>query len=273
MDQGQCSVACEGETGPEGPKGEQGEVGPLGQKGESGEQGVQGVAGAIGAEGPSGPIGPPGLKGESGERGLPGMQGQVGVQGQVGPPGAVGPAGPRGEVVKPSRCALKTDLADWENLSHLDEENLPYEKTTLKSGKQILLVKHAADIYQAKRICSALCGRIFRPSTSEENQQAAIFIKSVGRIWLRASDALQEGHWKDLETFEALKFTNWNSGEPNNKDSTHGGEHYAILRDDGTWNDVFYGGHNGWWGGNYELTTTKILCELPPVSLPVIYDD
>ena len=217
MDQSQCSVACDGKTGPEGPKGKQGLPGPQGQKGESGEPGLQG---------------------------------------QVGPPGPVGPAVPQGEIVKPPRCALKTDSADWENLSFLDEENLSYEKTTLKSGKQILLVKYRVDIYQAKRICSALCGRIFLPSTNEENDEAATFISSrANPVWLRASDSLEEGHWKDLETLEDLKFTKWYTGEPNDADTKHGGEDYAVLRGNGWWNDYFYG---GW-------RITKILCELPVI--------
>ena len=64
-----------------------------------------------------------------------------------------------------------------------------------------------------------------------------------------------EGVWKDFETFEDLKFTNWGSGEPNNADEYHGDENYAILIKNGVWNDYFYG---GW-------RTTRILCELPTV--------
>ena len=138
----------------------------------------------------------------------------------------------------------------WENLNFLDKENLPYEKTTLKTGKEVFLIKHAADIYQAKRVCQTICGRVFLPVSSEENQQAAEFITShVDEVWIRASDSITEGVWKDFETFEDLKFTNWNDGEPNDD---YRGEDYAILEKNGFWNDY---PHSAW--GN-----TRILCEL-----------
>ena len=54
---------------------------------------------------------------------------------------------------------------------------------------------------------------------------------------------------KDFETFQDLKFTNWNNEEPNDYGD---GEDYAILEKNGFWNDY---PHSAW--GN-----TRILCEL-----------
>ena len=197
---------------------------------------------AVTCDGERGPIGP---QGEPGELGYPGPKG---IQGEVGAPGVCG--GPR--------CSLKSPR--WENLNFLEEENLPYAETTLNSGKEVLLINFAADIYQAKRICQTICGRVFLPVTSEENQQAAEFISTyVYHAWIRASDSYTEGVWKDLETLEDLKFTNWGDGEPSDWDVNHGGEDYAILDDNGHWNDYFYG---GWWSKAYNKHGSAILCEL-----------
>ena len=57
---------------------------------------------------------------------------------------------------------------------------------------------------------------------------------------------------KDFETFQDLKFTNWNNEEPNDYGD---GEDYAILEKNGVWNDY---PHSGW-------RSTRILCELPTV--------
>ena len=125
----------------------------------------------------------------------------------------------------------------------------------MTSNKKLLLLHyHLADIYAAKRICESVCGKIFLPVSSEENQQGAEFLSTNGifAAWIRASDSYQEGIWKDFETLEDMKFTNWGSNEPNDADESHGGEDYAILINSGYWNDIYYGGWN-----------TRILCELP----------
>ena len=137
---------------------------------------------AVTCDGERGPIGP------KGEPGIQGIQGTQGIQGEVGAPGAPGQGGAG------SYCSLKSADARWENLNFLDKENLTYKKKTLKTGKKVLLIKHATDIYRAKRVCQAICGRVFLPVSSEENQQAAEFITShVYQVWIRASDSHTEG--------------------------------------------------------------------------------
>ena len=215
MDNDQCAVTCDGERGPIGP---QGEPGPSGQ---------------------------PGPKGDSGEPGLCGPQcSQIEIRGG----GGVGP-----------RCELKSRQAStrWGNLNFLDEENFLYRKKTLKTGKKILMITNysVADLFEAKRVCQAICGRVFLPVSNTENKQAAEFMSSydVYQAWIRASDSYTEGVWKDFETLEDLKFAKWNDGEPNDTDPDHGGEDYAVIINTGFWNDHYHGSYGH----------TSILCELP----------
>ena len=190
--------------------------------------------------------------GEQGPQGEPGEDGTIGQPGEAGPPGIPGPPGVPGHALQ--RCSLKEPR--W-NLGYLKAENIQYETTSLTThtGKKLLLVKSIADIYAARRVCENVCGKVFLPISSEENQQATEFLiaHSIHFVWIRASDSITEGVWKDFESLEDLNFTNWNSGEPNDLDGTHGGEDYAILVNYGYWNDYYFGGWN----------EARILCELP----------
>ena len=204
---------------------------------------------AVTCDGERGPIGP---------KGEPGPQG---IQGETGAPGAPGLGGVAYDPYEmydrvSSHCSMKSVNDRWENLFFLEEEDLPYTTKLLGTGKDILLIRdyNAVDIYEAKRICQAICGRVFLPVSSEENQQAAEFITShVDEVWIRASDSITEGVWKDFETLEDLKFAKWNDGEPNDTDPDHGGEDYAVIINTGFWNDHYHGSYGH----------TSILCELP----------
>ena len=140
------------------------------------------------------------------------------------------------------------------NLEFLKNENFQYTTNT-NTNKKLLLINYKADIYAAKRICENVCGKVFLPETLQENEQAArtLGTQRMYCAWIRASDSYEEGVWKDFETLEDLKFTNWGPGEPNDADDSHGGEDYAILLNHGHWNDYYYGGWN----------SVGVLCELP----------
>ena len=98
-------------------------------------------------------------------------------------------------------------------------------------------------VHDAMRICQAVCGKLFLPTSIEENQEAAQFISYNGVsdhiggnfVWLRATDRYQEGVWQDIETFEDVTFTHWATGEPNDYGN---GEHYVVMDGYGLWNDV-----------------------------------
>lgn len=238
--------------------------------------------------------------------GLPGPPGYDGLPGLSGPPGLPGPPGPPGPPglrIHPDSWTTRTSQwcsfkePRW-NLNYLKNQKLEYKRTTLTTNirsivsesesyshenielkmmelkittvKMLLLVKINVGIYAAKRVCESVCGNVFLPESSEENQQAAKFLSKhdISRAWLRASDRYQEGVWKDFETLEDMKFTNWDSDEPNNYvqeymraiDACHGGEDYAILFNSGYWHDVCSG--QIYWNGTYH-NGAWILCELP----------
>jgi len=53
--------------------------------------------------------------------------------------------------------------------------------------------------------------------------------------WIGGSDAATEGWWQWSDGADFAPFTAWGSGEPNN---SGGVEHYAVLGQNGSWNDV-----------------------------------
>ena len=194
-----------------------------------------------------------------------GPQGEPGKDGAPGKPGEPGPPGVPGNVSQ--QCSLKEP--QW-NFYYLMNQNLPYRRTILTTNKKLLLVKSLVDIYAAKRVCDGVCGRVFLPVSSEENQQVARFLSThdVSHAWLRASDSYEEGVWKDFETLEDMKFTNWGSGQPDdyvseeirNIDDSLTGENYAVLFNDGYWNDV---SNRITWRNYVNYDGAWILCELP----------
>ena len=52
----------------------------------------------------------------------------------------------------------------------------------------------------------------------------------------RGPDEEEEGNWQWV-TSEEVTYTNWSDGEPSNDG---GGEHYAEMWPNGTWNDNYY---------------------------------
>ena len=203
-----------------------------------GERGIQGSTGPMGPPGPVGQIGP---------------EGPIGPMGDKGSQGPAGKIGPRGPVGENSRCSLRAPK--WKNLDLLDEEKFPYETTTLKTRKKILLVKSVTNIYGAIRVCETLCGQVFLPKSSEENHQAAQFIAKYRAkyVWLRATDRYQEGIWRDLKFWNFVGYKKWRKFEPNNYEA---GEHYGIMGEHGFWNDFFHGETTMYY-------KPMILCELP----------
>lgn len=92
---------------------------------------------------------------------------------------------------------------------------------------------------EAAEICRSHGGYLAHINDSEENEYLKKFCVEeygLGYAFFGYSDEKKEGTWEWLDgsTSANGEFSNWSRGEPNND---NGGENFATLRSDGTWND------------------------------------
>jgi len=83
--------------------------------------------------------------------------------------------------------------------------------------------------------CAEEGATVFAPKTEQENTKMKDFAE--GRItWVGYVDITEEGNWvtADTENPEAMAYSNWNDGEPNNA----GEEDCASMNPNGKWNDL-----------------------------------
>jgi antitoxin component YwqK of YwqJK toxin-antitoxin module len=89
----------------------------------------------------------------------------------------------------------------------------------------------------AKEKCEKLGGRLAIVTSEEQNQRLTELVTKAGlkEAWLGATDEQSEGTWLWIDG-SGLEYTNWNSGQPNNKGD---GEHYLLILADhgGVWTD------------------------------------
>ena len=71
-------------------------------------------------------------------------------------------------------------------------------------------------------------------SAAENDFLFTTFFPSLGYFWLGLNDRATEGTYA-WDSGEAVVFTNWNAGEPNND---FGVEDVSHMLDDGQWNDA-----------------------------------
>ena len=164
----------------------------------------------------------------------------------VGPPGPPGVRGLKGE----PGIIFKEPNLQWCNL---EMHNIIIQ-TILSTSKKIVLLKppERKSFFKAKSVCESICGNLYFPSTLIES----LVVRNIARdhgapdydIWLRISDAEEEGVWKDPDDKEVLNFTNWSPSQP---DNAHGQENYGIYWYAGKWND-----------GNAVYGVSYIVCEL-----------
>ena len=80
-------------------------------------------------------------------------------------------------------------------------------------------------------ICESICGAMYFPSTLTESKEIATIMKNHQKtdiywVWIRLSDQVEEGVWKDPDNKEILTFTNWYLSEPNNR---FGRQHWRFM--------------------------------------------
>ena len=86
---------------------------------------------------------------------------------------------------------------EWKNLN----ANAVFKPRmrTFSTGKRILYIRQKKNFTEAKRICNSICGKIFLPISSQENQEAVNLLNEIQSeirnrkykmIWLRATDRI-----------------------------------------------------------------------------------
>lgn len=101
------------------------------------------------------------------------------------------------------------------------------------NGHEYKLITEAKSWSDAKIDCEIQGGHLVTITSQGEND----FVKNLAdsnRIWLGLTDEANEGNWKWI-TDEALSYTNWYPGEPNDYSI---GEDYVEMYTDGRWNDI-----------------------------------
>lgn len=87
----------------------------------------------------------------------------------------------------------------------------------------------------AEQYCKDIGGHLVTITSKEENEFVYKLVNHGNKdaYWLGLNDAITEGDFYWV-TFEPVTYTNWNSGEPNNRDD----EDFAEMRrNNGKWND------------------------------------
>ncbi|KAF4018951.1 hypothetical protein G4228_010625 [Cervus hanglu yarkandensis] len=213
-----------GPAGREGPSGRQGSMGPPGTPGPKGETGPKGPVGAIGPQGPSGAMGPPGLKGD---RGDPGEKGA------------------KGESAFSEVNTLRQRMTNLEGeVQRLRNTVSQYRKAALfpsglAVGEKIFKTTGAEKSYSdAQQVCREARGQLASPRSAAENEAVTQLVRAQNKpAYLSMSDISTEGRFT-YPTGESLVYSNWASGEPNNKAKDGGPENCVEIYSDGNWNDI-----------------------------------
>ncbi|XP_062989222.1 pulmonary surfactant-associated protein D [Elgaria multicarinata webbii] len=246
----------QGPPGNAGPSGPIGNSGPQGEKGVKGERGSGGATGAQGPQGKPGAPGPQGVKGSVGEKGAKGnvgdrgLQGATGVQGPVGKTGLPGSKGDKGSVGDKGTKGdsglsevnlMKKQVSILEGqLKALQASFSKYQKVAVFPGGQIVGNKvfvtsgYEGNFDDLKQRCLQASGQLATPRNAAENaavQQIAVLYKKS--VFLGITDIQTEGKFKYLNG-EAINYSNWLQGEPNNDKGT---ENCVELYVNGKWND------------------------------------
>ncbi|XP_051829791.1 pulmonary surfactant-associated protein D-like [Antechinus flavipes] len=242
-----------GNTGPTGPKGDKGSPGDPGSKGDTGEKGLpgaQGLPGSLGSKGSPGPQGEKGSQGEQGPKGEDGAKGPAGSPGPAGNRGPRGPSGPKGDRGSPGKkgeCCLeetnklKQEVAELrENIENLQKQFSEQQKVALfpsgqAVGKKIFKTSgFKGNFDEAMKSCKTAGGIVASPRNKAENKAVQEIVSTYKELaFLGMTDTKTEGKFI-YPTGEPLGYSNWNSGEPNNKG---GGENCIEIFSDGKWND------------------------------------
>ena len=102
------------------------------------------------------------------------------------------------------------------------------------NGNRYMISVARTGWYEAEEYCESLGGHLVTINSQEENDfLTETFTRPVSEaVMIGAWDSDAEGAWRWV-TGETFSYSNWRAGEPNNEND----EDYALLLDDGSWND------------------------------------
>lgn len=116
------------------------------------------------------------------------------------------------------------------------------------SGEKVTFNGHTYQVFKFDNVtgrdvisyCKKMGGYMAHINDAEENAFLSNYIResNIGYAYFGYTDEEVEGDWKWVDGKNS-SYTNWGKNEPNNE---HGEEHYAIINQDGSWND---GGFEG----------------------------
>ncbi|XP_043781751.1 collectin-43-like [Cervus elaphus] len=232
----------DGQDGKEGPRGEKGDPGPPGMPGPAGREGPSGRQGSMGPPGTPGPKGETGPKGPVGPQGPSGAMGPPGLKGDRGDPGE---KGAKGESAFSEVNTLRQRMTNLEGeVQRLRNTVSQYRKAALfPSGlaveEKIFKTTGAEKSYSdAQQVCREARGQLASPRSAAENEAVTQLVRAKNKhAYLSMSDISTEGRFT-YPTGESLVYSNWASGEPNNKAKDGGPENCVEIYSDGNWNDI-----------------------------------
>jgi hypothetical protein len=101
------------------------------------------------------------------------------------------------------------------------------------NNREYLAVSSSASISDARSDCESRGAHLVTITSSGENSFVTSLVPGT-HAWIGLSDSDAEGTWT-WSTGEALSYSNWNTGEPNDAAP---GEDYAEITSSGRWNDL-----------------------------------
>nr|XP_020766965.1 collectin-43-like isoform X2 [Odocoileus virginianus texanus]XP_020766966.1 collectin-43-like isoform X2 [Odocoileus virginianus texanus] len=234
-----------------GRDGQDGKEGPRGEKGDPGLPGMPGPAGREGPSGRQGSMGPPGTPGPKGETGPKGPVGPQGPSGAMGPPGLKGNRGDPGEKGAKGDCAFSEVNTLRQRMTNLEGEVQRLQNTVSQYRKAALFppglavrekIFKTADVVKsysdAQQVCREAGGQLASPRSAAENEAVTQLASAQKKhAYLSMNDNTTEGRFT-YPTGESLVYSNWASGEPNNKAKDGGPENCLEIYSDGKWNDI-----------------------------------
>ena len=109
----------------------------------------------------------------------------------------------------------------------------------LAVGEKIFKTAGVVKSYSdAQQVCREARGQLASPRSAAENEAVTQLARAQNKhAYLSMNDDTTEGRFT-YPTGESLVYSNWASGEPNNKAKNGGPENCLEIYLDGNWNDI-----------------------------------